>query len=212
MSSNGQIRVSIPAWAPYSAGIIFANTKLDWIKEHKTEKLTLANGQAIGKAHHIVFVTNSGVNKITSRVKDTEIIVKFPMQAHPSSAGVQDAARKASIKALRQQAEALLPQRLNTLSIQYNFDYKSVTVRQLKGRWGSCDQDKNITLNLFLMQLPWKYIDYVILHELTHTKILQHGAKFWIEMESVFSGARVMSKQLKEYQPVLVSPQKSTMA
>jgi len=49
----------------------------------------------------------------------------------------------------------LLPQRLQAFATQTGFSYRSVSVKQLKSRWGSCNTEKEITLNLFLMQLPW---------------------------------------------------------
>jgi predicted metal-dependent hydrolase len=117
---------------------------------------------------------------------------------------VQNAARKASIRALRKEAEVLLPQRLQTLAQQTGLGYASVTVKQLKSRWGSCSADKDITLNLFLMQLPWHLIDYVLIHELTHTKVMRHGPPFWAEMESHLAGAKALRKEISKQQPILI--------
>jgi predicted metal-dependent hydrolase len=116
---------------------------------------------------------------------------------------VQKSAHRASIRALRTQAEKLLPVRLKQLADKYDFEYASVSVKQLKGRWGSCDTRGHITLNLFLMQLPWHLIDYVLLHELTHTKQLNHGADFWDEFLSHEPKAKDYRKQIKEHKPIL---------
>ncbi len=125
-------------------------------------------------------------------------------QRMPSSvAVVQDAAASASLKALRKEAETLLPQRLRTLSDQTGLGYASVSVRQLKSRWGSCDNHKEITLSIFLMQLPWHLIDYVLVHELTHTKVMRHGAPFWEELERHLPGAKQLRKEMAAYQPIL---------
>ena len=53
------------------------------------------------------------------------------------------------------------------------------------------------------MQLPWNLIDYVLLHELTHTNILRHGPDFWQALEAVLPNMAVLKKTLREYQPVL---------
>ncbi len=106
---------------------------------------------------------------------------------------------------MRLQAEQLLPNRLASLAGTHGFEYGSISVKQLKGRWGSCDHQKNITLNLFLMQLPWELIDYVLLHELTHTNILRHGPDFWRAMEAVLPAVKNARKTLRAYQPVLYS-------
>lgn len=120
--------------------------------------------------------------------------------AHPA---VQKAAQTASIRALKKEAGQLLPQRLRTLAMQTGFTYKSVGVKQLKSRWGSCTHQKEITLNLFLMQLPWRLIDYVLLHELTHTKVMRHGPPFWKELEKHVPRAKQLSKEIANHHPVL---------
>jgi predicted metal-dependent hydrolase len=92
---------------------------------------------------------------------------------------------------------------LASLSEKYGFTYGRVSVRRLKGRWGSCDHQKNIVLNLFMMQLPWELIDYVLLHELTHTRILRHGPDFWRAMAEVAPNVKELRKSLKEHRPVM---------
>ncbi len=105
---------------------------------------------------------------------------------------------------MRAQAEQLLPQRLEALASEHGFEYKDVAIKQLKSRWGSCDQQKHIVFNLFLMQLPWELIDYVILHELTHTRHLHHGPKFWGDMESILPRLKVYRRAMRSHQPVLL--------
>jgi predicted metal-dependent hydrolase len=75
---------------------------------------------------------------------------------------------------------------------------------RLKGRWGSCDQDKNIVLNLFLMQLPWQLIDYVLLHELCHTMHLDHGPGFWQTFLMHKPTAKDLRREIRHYQPNFV--------
>jgi predicted metal-dependent hydrolase len=121
----------------------------------------------------------------------------------PTHQEVQKAAERASLKALRNQAEALLPGRLKQLADTMGFEYNSVRVKRLTGRWGSCDRNKDIVLNLFLMQLPWQLIDYVLIHELTHTKHLNHSAEFWAEMTRHEPRAKYLRRVIRRYKPVL---------
>jgi predicted metal-dependent hydrolase len=127
--------------------------------------------------------------------------VHYPAGTTITDPAVQAMANRASIRALRAQAETLLPQRLKSLSTQNQISYRSVNIRHLKSRWGSCDQQANITLNLFLIQLPWDLIDYVLLHELTHTKILKHGPEFWQAMTDVMPEVKQTRQRLKNYSP-----------
>ena len=207
VASDGEVRVSMPYWLPYKAGEQFALTKAAWIMTHRHQAPgALQHGQAVGKAHRLYFVPLAQATRITTRLKNNEIEINHPPQFAPHDSAVQKAARSASIRALRKEAEHLLPQRLRQLAAESQFDYASVSVKQLKSRWGSCSSKQEITLNLFLMQLPWHLIDYVLLHELTHTKVMQHGAPFWRELERHAPHAKQLRKEIGNYHPILSAP------
>ncbi len=203
LTPNGEVRVTIPLWAPYGAGLSFAESRQAWIMAQSRPLLLAVNGQLIGKAHHLVLQPSLEAAKVRSRVGAGQVIVTYPQDMAASSPEVQTAARRAAVRALRSQAEQLLPQRLASLAAKHGFTYASVSVKQLKSRWGSCDHQQNIVLNLYLMQLPWEHIDYVLLHELTHTRILRHGPEFWRAMERILPQAAVYRKAVQAYQPVL---------
>ncbi len=203
IAPSGHVRVSIPAWAPYRMGLDFAKTRQAWIRSQLVESVPLQPGQAVGKAHHLRFAAKPGATSVTSRVADTIIIVNYPLTASFDSPAVQKAAREAGVRALRRQAEQLLPQRLARLAEAKGFRYSDVSIKRLKSRWGSCDQHGHIVLNLFLMQLPWELIDYVLLHELTHTRILRHGPDFWRAMGEVLPATPELKRALKQHQPVM---------
>jgi predicted metal-dependent hydrolase len=99
---------------------------------------------------------------------------------------------------LRKQASAYLPGRLQTLASQYGFTYASLKISKSRSRWGSCSAKKNINLSLFLMTLPAHLIDYVILHELCHTQVMNHSPSFWKLMDEITEGkAGFLRKELK---------------
>lgn len=201
---DGEIRVSLPYWLPYTAGEQFVRSKQAWIVMHQPKKQTvLQNGQSIGKAHRLYFNPDATLTKPKTYVGKTEVHIALPLGMLTDDPDAQEAATAAGLRALRKEAETLLPQRLRTLSEQTGLSYKSVSVRQLKSRWGSCDNHKEITLSIFLMQLPWHLIDYVLIHELTHTKVMQHGAPFWKEFERHLPSAKQLKKEMAAYQPIL---------
>ncbi len=203
VTAAGEVRVSIPLWATYAVGLEFAQARQDWIAAQIQPVVALADGLHIGKAHRLRLYAVPGSTKVRSRVLGTEVLVSYPPTLTASSPAVQAAVKAASVRALRKQAESLLPQRLATLAAQHGHTYKSVGIKQLKSRWGSCDQHHNIVLNLFLMQLPWDYIDYVLLHELTHTTVLHHGPDFWAAMAVVLPDVARLRKAMRAYQPIL---------
>jgi len=72
-----------------------------------------------------------------------------------------------------------------------------------QSRWGSCSSRGNIRLNWRLLQAPPHIINYVICHELAHLKEMNHSAKFWAIVESLFPDYRQAEKELKALSPQL---------
>lgn len=200
---DGAVVVTIPKWASYHSGLSFAESKRDWIIAQVPERNLLKDGQPVGKYHHLQLSPTRGLQAPRSLVSKTAVIVRYPYDMQPDDSAVQEVAEAACIRALRSQATKLLPQRLEQLAHQHGFHFNEVRIKRLKGRWGSCDQDQRIVLNLFLMQLPWECIDYVILHELTHTQILRHGPPFWDAMKQLVPNLTSIRKQMRQHRPVL---------
>jgi len=198
---NNRIRVSMPSWLPYRTALEFVKSKESWIAQHRRPHTILKPGLAIGKAHRLEYITKQSPGKVSYRLVGQVVRISLSSDTVYTDLAAQGAARRGVTSALRKEAKALLPMRLKQLALQHDFDYSSVDIKQLRSRWGSCTQQSHITLNLFLMQLPWQLIDYVILHELTHTKYLHHGSDFWKHLESCMPHAKTLRKQLRTFQP-----------
>ena len=100
----------------------------------------------------------------------------------------------------REEARENLEKRLSELAEQHNFQYNRVSIRSQRTRWGSCSSKDNISLNMKLLHLPQQLIDYILLHELVHTRVKNHSKDFWNELETVVPNARTVDDQLREYQ------------
>lgn len=205
LQPNGEVRVSIPLWAPYKTGTDFAAKKLDWIKLHRRTRTLIMDGQPIGKQHQVVFGPDPLAATVRTRITSNQIIVKYPLTVKWDDSIVQEKADNACIRALKREAEQILPPRLAALAKTHGFDYRSVHVKRLKSRWGSCDSHGNIILNIFLVQLPWECVDYVLLHELTHTEHMNHSPAFWQKMEELVPNVKTIRKILRAQQPLLHS-------
>lgn len=205
--TGSTVRVSMPQWTPFSAGHAFALSNLAWIQRELARQTVdlLESGQRIGKLHSLRFEHVLSDQPLTSRVTGTEIIVRLSTRETSSDADVQARALTAARRALKREAETLLPPRLQSLATKHGRRYRSVSVKQLKRRWGSCDSHQNIVLNLYLMELPWEYIDYVLLHELSHTVEMNHGPDFWALLSSMQPYARDLARRLRRHQPAIGS-------
>lgn len=96
-------------------------------------------------------------------------------------------------------ASKILIPRLAELAQIHAFQYCKVSLRAQRTRWGSCSPKNNISLNIRLATLPQELMDYVLLHELTHTKIKNHSKKFWALLEKQIPNAKALNKQLRKY-------------
>lgn len=82
---------------------------------------------------------------------------------------------------------------------KHGFTYNRVFIRNQKTRWGSCSSKNNISLNMKAVLLPQELLDYVILHELVHTRIKNHSDDFWAVMNKLVGDGKDMASRLKEY-------------
>ena len=96
------------------------------------------------------------------------------------------------------EATKVLVQRLEEIAEQHGYRYNRVTIRNQKTRWGSCSTKNNISLNVKLTLLPDTLRDFILLHELVHTKVKNHGKDFWAELTRVEPRARELAKQLNQ--------------
>ena len=104
-------------------------------------------------------------------------------------------------KALRKKAKNDLPVRLEQLAAQCGFVYKKSRLSSAGTRWGSCSSQGTISLNIYLMSLPKELIDYVIIHELCHTKHMNHSPQFWQLVAAHCPEFKLLRRRLKQHHP-----------
>jgi predicted metal-dependent hydrolase len=96
-------------------------------------------------------------------------------------------------------AREKIVKRLHELSALHGLPYGRVMVRKQRTRWGSCSTRGTISLNIKLARLPQKLMDYVILHELLHTRIRGHAREFWRALDALVGDAGGLRKELRSY-------------
>ncbi|MGB6012105.1 MAG: M48 family metallopeptidase, partial [Desulfobacterales bacterium] len=78
-----------------------------------------------------------------------------------------------------------------------------VFIRNQKTRWGSCSSKDNISLNVKLVRLPETLMDYIILHELVHTRVKNHGKKYYAALDRIVGDRKSLASELKQYSIIL---------
>lgn len=176
---DGTLRASLPLYAPaflIKRLIKSSRGELRELLAQSSPKTVYTDGMRIGKSHtlHVRPSSTFGVKRSGQR-----ITVSLPEHKQLDDTDVVKAIREVSQSALRIEAKSYLPKRLAYLADTFGFEYSTVRFSHASGRWGSCNSEGVISLNIALMKLPFELIDYVIIHELSHTKHLNHSDAFW---------------------------------
>ena len=89
-------------------------------------------------------------------------------------------------------------ERVENLCKKNNLKVRATFISNAKTRWGSCNTKKEIRLNWRLIQSPQYVIDYVICHELSHLKFMNHSSDFWQQVQLLFPNYKEAELYFKE--------------
>jgi predicted metal-dependent hydrolase len=181
VAPDGTLRASLPLYAPtflVKRLLKSSRDELRAILEQAKPTYQYSDGMKVGKSHSVI-VRSSQLSKVRVSRHGQQIVVELPNGQDINSPSVSRAIRDGVISALRIEAKSYLPKRLDFLANKYGFHYEKVRFSHASGRWGSCSSTGTISLNIALMKLPFEIIDYVIIHELSHTTYMNHSELFW---------------------------------
>jgi len=123
-----------------------------------------------------------------------------PSETDFSKREIQEWLHKVIEEILRKQARSYLPIRLQQLSKNHDLPFNNISIKGNRSNWGSCTSKKKINLSYFLMLLPSHLIDYILLHELCHTREMNHGEDFWTLLNTLTNDkALSLKKELRKY-------------
>lgn len=212
IKSSGEVLVSIPWLHSFSRGESFLEEKKGWVIRTKLKlekrglkRTLLQPGELFStrKFKYFLMPEQSGKVHVYFRNGEDSVVI-----AYPEAASLEDPEIRAKIVmamegVLRYEAKRYLPVRTRELADQLGYSINTVTVKNNRTNWGSCSNLKNINLNLHLMRLPDRLIDYILVHELVHTKIPNHGPSFKEQLRSHFPDSAELDKTIKKFRPEL---------
>jgi len=193
LKQNNTILVTMPYLCPYKLARDFLLKNFDKIKNYNIQKKFLPKD--IKTKFDTLFLIED--EKIKTQVKNGVVYFYYPINIPFESELIQNALQEAYLKALKIEAKNYLIQRIKFLAQKFNFKYGKITLRNQTTRFGSCSFRNDISLNINLMKYDFDVIDYVLIHELVHTKIKNHSEAFWIEVEKYCPNWKNLRKELK---------------
>ncbi len=203
VAPNGTLRVSMPLYAPvFLAKRFIASSRHD-IRNMilPAKQPVIEQGMQIGKSHHLE--TRAG-SKIEATIHGRVIYLTVPERGDLNDPTTTQVLQPVVITAFRKEAKSYLPKRLSYLANIHGFSYERVRFSHASTRWGSCSSNGTISLNIALMRLDFELIDYVLLHELCHTKEMNHGQAFWQLVEKCDPDFKAHRKLLKAETPFVL--------
>ncbi len=203
VAPNGTLRASLPLYAPIfmiKRLIKGSRAELRQLLSDQLPKQLFEDGMAIGKSHTLII---QPARQLSVARHGQQIIVRLPDDLDISSPVVTTEIRQVMLVALRIEAKNYLPRRLAYLADQLECYYEKVRFSHASGRWGSCSSSGTISLNIALMKLPHELIDYVLVHELSHTKEMNHSQAFWDLVAKGDPRYKDHKRQLKSHSPTV---------
>lgn len=208
--NGSEVKVTLPAWLTYSVAKAYVVKRTDWILANRKPVNNLYSGAKIGKDITLSLINGSS-SRFSTKLKETELIIKIPAEISINSPEAQNKISKFVKKALQKQAYDILLPHVRTIAQETNSTVKSIEIKDLKSRWGSCSSRNELTFSIYLIQLPWPYINYVIYHELAHTVHHNHGAGFWKLVENFEPRFKQLRREMKHFSPQIIPQNINTM-
>lgn len=101
--------------------------------------------------------------------------------------------------AYKEKAHQCVSRRLAHFNTGDKFRVNRVSIKHQRAQWGSCSDRKNLNFNYKILFLPSRLRDYVIAHELCHTRELNHSARFWRLVGELIPRYERLESELKNY-------------
>ncbi len=203
---NGKLAASLPKRAPLRLVQQLIDRSRDELRQVLTENVQKPDihqhGALLGKSHQLI-ISHTDTPAPKSSIAQQKVTIQLPHDTPAESEVAQTYIRDVLKKVLKKEAQSYLPRRVHYLADTHGFTVNTVRFNNAKTRWGSCTSKQSINLNIALMQLPFELIDYVIIHELCHTRHLNHGTLFWDAVQNLCPHYKTLRKQLRLYHPYI---------
>jgi predicted metal-dependent hydrolase len=183
INQRGEVRVTVPGRVGWRRAESFFLSRESWVQK-KLEQMN---------SHPCKESLPSEGESLWIRGRE------FPISLQRGDSGSEDAIWRI----LRNEAREYLPGRVAKLSEMHGYRISGLKIRKMKTRWGSCTSRKSINLNSWLMMVPEPLRDYVILHELAHTRFPNHGSQFWKELDRTTGGLSDMYRKELRKQKIM---------
>jgi len=201
------VKVSVPHSLTLHQAETAVENNLDWIKRELAKMEKVEQQFSIFRpnfTYHfqdvVIDFKKAAVDEITLvEESDQYMLVHTPKIEEFSDEQQSYIIEKIMIPKMKQWCKLNVIPRVYELAAEHGIQIPSVTIRKSKTRWGSLGKGNRLNLSLYVATLPQELIDYVILHELAHTKYKDHSKLYWGYLKGLVPGFKERSDKLKEF-------------
>lgn len=126
-------------------------------------------------------------------------------QDHLREIGADKPYTEEELLQMKKDAIKLLPSRCEYYAPLMGVSYNRIAIKAQRSRWGSCSTKKNLNFNCLLMLCPVEIQDYVVVHELSHLKEMNHSPAFWAEVGKILPDYKKRRRWLKSQGEALIA-------
>ena len=205
---NGRVRVAYPWFSSRERALQFLEAKLDWAlatleKQRATAEQRLIRPPFRTRHHELVVLCDPNCIRPSARITSNKVTVRHHPDSDITDSDVQQIINKGITEALRREAKEYIPQRVKEIARRIGLEYRSVSVRATRSKWGSCSSRNDLSMSVYLMLLPDHLIDFIIIHELCHTVHRNHSAAFHALVDHHVGGReKELNRELKQFHPL----------
>jgi predicted metal-dependent hydrolase len=147
--------------------------------------------QYLGRKYYVEVLVDNSTSKINIDFTESKFKISLPNDLNTQENLLQAFENYFRIKA-QEKIEPILKKKSKATGLQYN----NVKFRKLEKRWGSCTPSNTIIININAIKLPFSLIEYLVVHELVHTKIKSHSKEFWAELSKHISNWKELDAKM----------------
>lgn len=126
-------------------------------------------------------------------------------QDHLREIGADKPYTEEELLQMKKDAIKILPSRCEYYAPLMGVSYNRIAIKAQRSRWGSCSTKKNLNFNCLLMLCPEEIQDYVVVHELSHLKEMNHSPAFWAEVGKILPDYKKRRRWLRSQGEALIA-------
>ena len=197
------IRVTIPKYGTLKYAQKFLNEHIEKLSQKILDNpLSYFEENTSYSLKTLKIKITQTTQKNASNLDNDKLIIKISNQEDTQDESAQNFIKLEIAKLLRKEAKQYIPKKVTELALKHKLNVSDIKVNSAKTRWGSCNGRNSLNFSLFLMQLPYELIDYVILHELSHTIHKNHSSQFYDLLNQLCGGNhKFLNQKLKKFSP-----------